>query len=116
MKKFPLIALIVLTTAGIITFMMLTTSGSKLDQYTETHSYKHQNGYVPDSETAIKIAEAAWFPIYGENIFKMKPFTAKLIDGVWHVRGTLQKLVLKGTPVAEISNDTGEILNVGHEQ
>ena len=32
------------------------------------HSYKPKDGYVPNSATAIKIAEAVLIPIYGERM------------------------------------------------
>jgi hypothetical protein len=46
--------------------------------------------FVPDKKTAIKIAEAIWLPIYGEDIYSQKPFVAQLInDKYWEVTGTL---------------------------
>ena len=48
-----------------------------------------QPAYVPDSLTAIKIAEAVWLPIYGQDIYKEKPFHATLVgDSIWVVQGT----------------------------
>ena len=53
-------------------------------------SIKKENNYVPNSKTAIKIAEAVWLPIFGENIYNKMPFVAELIDSsIWHVHGTL---------------------------
>ena len=47
-----------------------------------------QYAYVPDTSTAISIAEAVWLPIYGSKIYKQRPFHATLIgDSVWVVRG-----------------------------
>ena len=43
--------------------------------------------YVPDEETAKKIAEAVWFPIYGEEVLKQKPYKAELVNDIWIVRG-----------------------------
>ena len=56
-------------------------------------NYKPPKGYVPDEETAKKIAEAIWAPIYGrEHIASEKPFEAKLVgDTVWLVEGSLHK-------------------------
>ena len=46
--------------------------------------------YVPDEETAKKIAEAIWLPIYGERIYNQKPYHATLLgDSIWYVYGTL---------------------------
>jgi NTF2 fold immunity protein len=53
--------------------------------------YKPKLGYVPDSETAVKIAEAVLTPVYGEKqVASERPFTARLHEGVWTVTGTLR--------------------------
>jgi NTF2 fold immunity protein len=53
--------------------------------------YKPASGYVPDSKTAVKIAEAVLTPVYGEKqIESERPFTATLKNGVWTVTGTLR--------------------------
>lgn len=78
-------------------------------------THKPRLGYVPDAVTAIKIAEAVWIPIYGEETLKdEKPFTARLVNGVWIVQGTLPKGWDGGTAYAEISKETGCVLNVTH--
>jgi hypothetical protein len=46
--------------------------------------------YVPDPDTAIKIAEAVLIPVYGKNqIESERPFAAELKGDVWVVSGTL---------------------------
>jgi hypothetical protein len=35
--------------------------------------------YVPNEETAIKIAEAIWLPIYGEKDLQSKPYIVSLL-------------------------------------
>lgn len=53
--------------------------------------YVPHGGYVPDSATAVRIAEAVLTPVYGQKqIESERPFTAKLKDGVWTVSGTLR--------------------------
>jgi hypothetical protein len=53
--------------------------------------YKPPSGYVPDSATAVQIAEAVLIPIYGKKqIESERPFTAKLEGNVWTVGGTLR--------------------------
>jgi len=70
--------------------------------------------YVPDSTTAIKIAEAIWLPIYGEGIYTKKPFLVKLKDGkVWIVEGTLVERK-GGVPYIEIQKKDCKILKVSH--
>jgi len=74
-------------------------------------------GAVPDQATAIKIAVAAWEPIYGaDNIARQKPFRAKLRkDGVWLVTGSLAKQYTKGgVALAEIAKADGRILRISH--
>ena len=51
---------------------------------------KPKDGFVPDKETTIKIAEAVWYPIYGERINNKKTFNAELVNNeYWKVYGTL---------------------------
>ena len=83
-----------------------------------------QQGYVPDSETAIKIAEAVLIPVYGKRtIASERPFTAKLKESVWRVSGTLHCPDGKGgtttsckggVAVVEISKVDGRILFLAH--
>ena len=47
---------------------------------------RNELDYVPNAETAIKVAEAIWLPIYGKNIEENKPFIASLNEkNVWIV-------------------------------
>jgi len=75
------------------------------------------NGVMPTDciANAIKIAEAIWLPIYGNEIYKYKPFKAKLIGGkVWEIYGTVytQK---GGSPIAKIRKSDCKIIEVTHE-
>jgi len=79
-------------------------------------SFKPPEGFVPDAETAIKIAVAVWEPIYGkEQIAAERPYRATLADGVWTVTGSLPKGFTRGG-VAEtrISKEDGRTLGVIH--
>ena len=81
-------------------------------------------GPVSDSEAAIKIAEAALIPVYGEKqIRSEEPFVAELKDNVWTVFGTLHCSDGKGGRttdcvggVAEvkISKKDGRVISVMH--
>ena len=79
-----------------------------------------KDGYVPDSDTAIKIAVVVWTRIYGEKtIAAQKPYRAELEDGIWTVQGTLPEdpeggLVFGGTAFAMIAKADGRILHVAH--
>lgn len=51
-----------------------------------------KEGLVPDKETAIKIAEAVLFRLYGEDAIKLqRPYVVKEDDYVWWITGTLPK-------------------------
>jgi len=52
---------------------------------------KPDKGFVPDSNTAVRVAEAVLIPVYGEKkIEAERPFKAEFEDGVWTVNGTLR--------------------------
>jgi hypothetical protein len=74
------------------------------------------NNLVPDKQTAIKIAEAIWLPIYGKMIYNEKPFVAELTNtGIWIVNGSLQNPRGKGgTAHIEIQKSDCKILKVYH--
>jgi hypothetical protein len=111
-----------LAVIGIVTLLMLLASNTLPAQQAQPeakHSYLPPNGYVPDSVTAIKIAEAVLVPIYSEReIAKERPFHAKLVGDVWTVEGTLSCAskddCFGGVAVVEISKRDGRILRVSH--
>jgi hypothetical protein len=81
----------------------------------QKHSYKPIEGFVPDQETAIRIAVAVWTPIYGKKqIESEKPYKATLKNGVWYITGSLPEGWLGGVAKAEIAKDDGCIIRVSH--
>jgi hypothetical protein len=86
--------------------------------------YKPAAGFVPDSKTAIAIAEAVLIPVYGkEQIESERPFTSTLKEGVWTVAGTLHcsdgkggitTLCVGGVAVVKIARHNGRILYMMH--
>lgn len=75
-------------------------------------SLQYPTNYVPDEKTAIKIAEAVWQPIYGDSIYKYRPFHARLVDNdVWHVYGTITTNK-GGTPYIELQRRDAKVLKV----
>ena len=70
--------------------------------------------YVPDTATAIKIAEAIWLPIYGEKMYSERPYTAHLdkARNVWTVFGALPEGYLGGVAVIEIRKHDCRVLKV----
>lgn len=79
------------------------------------HSYFPQVGYVPNEETAIKIAVAVWEPIYGrKKIAQEKPYKAKLQSGVWFVTGSLKSGWKGGVAEIEICQTTAKVIRLSH--
>ena len=69
---------------------------------------------VPNAETAIKVAEAIWLPIYGEGIYEKKPFKAELDNGIWIVKGSLPIGMKGGVPYMEIRKKDCKVLKITH--
>ena len=67
----------------VCSFFLIALSGAQ--------SYRPKSGYVPDSATAVKIAEAVLVPVYGEKqVVSERPFTATLKKNVWTIEGTFR--------------------------
>ncbi len=88
-------------------------------------SYTPKDGFVPDSTTAVKVAEAVLIPVYGkEKIESERPFKATLENGVWTVDGTLHcsdgkggvttTLCDGGTAEVKLSKADGRVLKMIH--
>jgi hypothetical protein len=83
-----------------------------------------KDGFVPDSTTAVKIAEAVLTPVYGKKkVEAERPFNAKLENGVWTVNGTLHcpdgkggvtTACVGGTAEVKLSKADGRILRMIH--
>ena len=81
----------------------------------QKENFKPKDGYVPNQETAKRIAEAVWIPIYGEKeIQSEKPFSAILKNGIWTISGHLPEGYDGGVAVIDISKDDGKIFRVSH--
>jgi NTF2 fold immunity protein len=74
------------------------------------------SGFVPDSGTALKIAEAVLVPIIGEqDVLAHRPFRTELQGETWTVTGTLNcptANCVGGAPVVKLSKRDGRILSV----
>jgi hypothetical protein len=81
----------------------------------EGPSIRPKEGFVPNEQTAVRIAEAVLIPIYGEeNVRSERPFKAVLANGVWTVRGHLPPNMLGGSAVVRLAKADGQILFVIH--
>lgn len=100
---------------AIFTILFFTQCNIALKEKEDVSKYAAYAGPVNDEETAMKIAEAIWVPIYGKDIYDQKPFVAVLKgDTVWVVEGTLPMEVLGGTAYIEIQKSDGKVLKVTH--
>lgn len=83
----------------------------------QTRASLPSQGVVPDEVTAVKIAEAVFPPIFGdEEVSRYKPYHATLKDGVWTVYGTLKPNARGGTPMMKIQKYDGKVVEIWHSQ
>ena len=88
--------------------------------YSQTPSYQPKAGFVPNAETAVKVAEAVLIPVYGEKqVLSERPFKATLKGDVWTVNGSLHcggpdAECAGGTAEVRISKNSGQILHMIH--
>ena len=78
--------------------------------------FRPSEGFVPDESTAIRIAEAVWLPIYGEDIYYNQPFVAHYdwFTGCWIVTSTIPENALGSVPEARIRKRDGKVMYVWH--
>ena len=92
-------------------------------------SFTPDSGFVPNKETAVKIAKAIWYPIYGEEDKnnEFKNYAVALIgDTAWFVTREFKSSVkeennvvtvsLGGGPYILIRKKDGKILKVTHTE
>jgi hypothetical protein len=72
---------------------------------------------VSDSLSAVLIAKAAWYPLYGkEKIEKEKPFRVTEYKKYWTVAGSLPDGYFGGTAHIVIRKSDGKVMLVWHEK
>ena len=77
--------------------------------------YVPKNGFVPDSKTAIAVAEAVLRPIYGnDKVEAERPFSARLEQGVWHVERHFPDGDVGGVAMVQIRKSDAAIIFVLH--
>ncbi|MDX6183587.1 YbbC/YhhH family protein [Flavobacterium sp. Fl-77] len=70
---------------------------------------------IKDKETAIIVAEAILFKIYGKDkITKQRPYEINQIDNYWVLNGTLPNNMLGGTFLIIINSKNGQIVKLTH--
>lgn len=75
----------------------------------------HQSIIIKDSLTAVNVAEAILFSIYGkDNVTRQQPYETYLINNYWVVSGTLPKGSLAGTFLIIINAFDSKIIKITH--
>ncbi|RTQ49204.1 hypothetical protein EJV47_13745 [Hymenobacter gummosus] len=70
---------------------------------------------IPDSTTAVAVAEALTFDIYGDKqIRRQKPYQVALIDGYWVVTGSLPVGHVGGAFEVILDAKDGRVLRLAH--
>ena len=70
---------------------------------------------IKDSVTAINVAEAILFNIYGkDNIIKQKPYKIDFVKNYWIIRGILSRDYLGGTFLIIIDSKNSRIVRITH--
>ena len=81
------------------------------------NSVTRKDGFVPDAETARRIAEAVWLPVFGQKVVeKQRPFQVELQYNIWVVKGTPKRKPKSGVMFARISKADGSIIGLGQAQ
>ena len=77
----------------------------------------YEKDIVADSLSAVLIAKAAWYSLYGkEETEKEKPFRVTEYKKYWTVEGSLPDGCLGGTAGIVIRKSDGKVMMVWHEK
>src|SRR5262245_61014477 len=77
--------------------------------------FECNGGVVSDNETAIRIAEAILFPVYGEDAIRgQRPYLVTLKDGKWTVDGTARPGFSGGCFHMVILQTDARIVEIGY--
>lgn len=80
------------------------------------HEYSPVEGYLPDSATAIAVAEIILKKIYGiDQIEKQRPFVASLSGEVWKISGSTNSAQLGGVASIDLQKN-GRVVRVSHSR
>lgn len=70
---------------------------------------------IPDSATAVAVAESILFKVYGKDeILGEKPYNVDFVDGYWALTGTLPKGYFGGTFVIIMAAKDGRVIKLTH--
>ncbi len=78
--------------------------------------FECNGGVVADKETAIRIAEAILFPVYGENAIRgQQPYQVTLKDGQWAVDGMVRPGFVGGRFHIVILQRDARVVEIGYQ-
>ena len=78
-------------------------------------SYTPPNGFIPDSLTAVRVAAAILYPIYGQNQIREElPLVASLSGSVWTVHGSLPAHSVGGVAEIQLAKRDARVIRVTH--
>ena len=70
---------------------------------------------IPDSKSAVNIAEKILFEVYGkDNIKEQRPYNIVLQNGYWILNGTRQKPMIGGEFLMIMNSKNGKIIELIH--
>jgi len=70
---------------------------------------------IPDSKSAVNIAEKILFEVYGkDNIKEQRPYNLVLQNGYWILNGTRQKPMIGGEFLIIMNSKDGKIIELIH--
>jgi len=102
---------------ALLAFLILQGSLAAQGAPTTLHSIVQKEGFVPNQDVAIQIAEAVLAPIYGaESIAEQKPYKVDLTNNVWTVSGTLPHNMRGGVFLIQLSKKDARIIRITHGQ
>lgn len=113
MKRNLILSLITISLLTILSFVMMSSCYAKGNKEIKTENSDGVD-YVPNEETAVKVAEAILYPIYGESICQQRPFIATLENEIWVIEGSLPKDMKGGVAHIEIQRKDCKVLNITH--
>lgn len=78
--------------------------------------FSPKEGFLPDEETAIAVAEIILTKIYGsDQIKEQRPFFANLKGDKWEISGSLPANKVGGTAYIELKKN-GQVVRLSHSR
>lgn len=101
----------------ILSFVLLIILASCKSNNVSQEEWSIKQGYVPDSTTAVQIAQIIFVRVYGDKVLEKKPFKTVLKNqGIWIVEGSLKAGEDGGVPHIEIQKADGKIVDLYHSK